>query len=293
MLILDAHAHFYDAFHRDTFLDTAAARFQAASKGQPVLGCLLLADVRESRVFESWRRQAVAASRRPPEPDPAAVDSAPFRPRRVAQPRGLGWWFETSPEEVTLLARNHAGALIAVVAGRQIRAEEGLEILAFGTREVPPDGAPFGEALHIAFSIAPLVIVPWGFGKWVGMRGELVRRALERHGDRLCLGDSGGRPGILPSPRLFRVARALNVPVLSGSDPLPFPSHVRAVARLGSILDVTPDFNRLFGSTRAAIDSRCAVQTFGRLEHPGAFVQDQLRLRWRHRVDAVAPVVSR
>ncbi len=50
------------------------------------------------------------------------------------------------------------------------------------------------------------------------------------------LGDNSGRPALSVVPRLFKLAARLGIPILPGSDPLPFPGEERKIGRYGLVL---------------------------------------------------------
>jgi len=252
MLIVDAHVHFYPCFERDTFLGVAADRFAKIAGGRDALGYLMLTESRGSNVFAAWRDGREREGR---------------------------WSFEPSSEAVTLLARNAGGTRMAVIAGRQVATRGGLEVLALGTDAHIADDQAFEEAVESALSCAPLVVLPWGFGKWWGGRGSIVRDILERYAGRVYLGDNGGRPRVVPRPGLFDRAEALGMDVLPGSDPLPFAGHTHAVARAGFVLDAAVDEAQPLQAMLHALRAAPSVTAFGESERFGTFVRDQLRMQ--------------
>jgi hypothetical protein len=250
MLIVDAHVHFHTCFDRDTFLNTAVERFARVAAGSDALGYLMLTESRGANAFAAWRDDG----------------------RRHGD-----WWFEPTEEPATLLACQSGGMRLAVVAGRQIATRGGLEVLALGTLAQVPDGLVFEEAVEAALADAPLVVLPWGFGKWWGDRGAIVKHVVDRYRGRLYLGDNGGRPSLMPEPRLFAHAAELGVGVLPGSDPLPFPNHARSVGRAGFLLDAVPDLARPLDAMLGAL--RAQPRAFGDGERLAAFVRDQVRMQ--------------
>jgi hypothetical protein len=271
-LLIDTHVHFHPGFRRDDFLDAALASFArgAAELGVdgPFTGCLMLAETAEERWFLRLSRQEEGA-------------------------RFGAWQFEPTGDDAVLTARRRTdGAMLLIVAGRQVRSREGLEVLALATREEFPDGLPFSDALTRVRWSGAVTVIPWGFGKWWLYRGALVEAALRRvTGPGIFLGDNAGRPQSAGRPRLFREAEARDIPVLPGSDPLPLPEHAVRAGSYGFLLQDGLDPERPVQSLKQALGSLTAEpRTFGRRTSLAGFCRDQLALRFRSwRPAPVAP----
>ncbi|HWV55948.1 MAG TPA: hypothetical protein VNZ57_00630 [Longimicrobiales bacterium] len=255
LFLVDAHAHFYPVFDPAAFLDTAAARFDTAAAGRPATGYLLLAEVGGVPVFSSWRDGPLLAR---------------------------GWEIDTTDEASAIIARDDRARRFVVINGQQTVAREGLEVLLFGTDARVADGMSFQATVAAALECAPLVVLPRGFGKWWGRRGAEIRRAVDRYSDRIFLGDTPGWHPQTPGERaLFATVRAAGIPVLRGSDPLPFPDHAIAVARAGSVLAGTPNLRRPLTALLGALRSRAEPTEFGAPVPKTGFVREQVRLRLR------------
>ncbi|HEX9944579.1 MAG TPA: hypothetical protein VGG03_21420 [Thermoanaerobaculia bacterium] len=271
-LLIDAHVHFHPGFDRDAFLDAALDNFAwgAAELGiaPPFMGCLMLAERAGERCFLQWAQDEDGAH--------------------------LGAWeFEPAADPAALIARRCTdGKRLLVVAGRQVRSREGLEVLGLATLEEFPDGLSFRDALaRVRWSDA-LTVIPWGFGKWWFYRGALIEsvvRRAERPG--ICLGDNAGRPEVGGRPRLFREAEARGIPVLPGTDPLPLPGHADRAGTYGFLLEEGFDERQPARSLRRALRSLSTPpRTYGRRRDLTAFCQDQIALRLPRRpVPAAVP----
>ena len=260
-LLIDAHVHFHACFNRDAFLDAASRNFARGAAGMgitgPFTGCLMLAETAGERYFLRWQRRE---------------DGVKF---------GL-WDFEPTAEPAALIARRRSdGERLLVVAGRQVRSREGLEVLGLATLEEFPDGLPFRDALARVRWSGALTVIPWGFGKWWFYRGALIEAVVcraERPG--ICLGDNAGRLELAGRPRLFREAEARGIPVLPGTDPLPLPEHAGRAGAYGFLLEEGFDEEQPAQSLRRTLRSLAAPpRTYGRCRDLTAFCQDQLALR--------------
>ena len=268
-LLVDAHVHFHACFEQDAFLDAALANFRRGAGALGIdgafLGCLLLAE----REGDRW-----------------------FQRLRNGEEEGR-WSFEPTGEEASLVARRSPGdERLLVVAGRQVRTREGLEVLGLATTEEFPDGLPFEDALARVRWSGAVPVLPWGFGKWWFYRGGLIEALLRRPGPKwIFLGDNGGRPGTGGTPRLLREARRRGIPVLPGSDPLPLAGHEARAGSSGFVVQEGVDERQPAGALRQWLRG-LAVQppTFGGCQGLAQFCRDQINLRLRpSRISAPAP----
>lgn len=262
-LLVDAHVHFHPCFERDAFLDAAFANFQRGAEELrvgPFLGCLLLAEMTGERALQRLRNG-----------EPGA------------------WTLEPTGEPSSLMARRSPdGARLLVIAGRQVRTREGLEVLALLSTEEFPDGLPFRDALARVRWSGAVPVLPWGFGKWWFYRGSLIEGILRRPEPKwLFLGDNGGRPALGGPPRLLREGRAL---VLPGSDPLPLPEHATRAGSFGLLMREGVEERRPAAALRRWLREISAQPpVFGGCQSLARFCRDQVALRLRRRPRIPAP----
>jgi hypothetical protein len=214
-LPVDGHVHFHELGLVAPTLDAAATNFVAVSgRSTGTLGALLLTQAAGERVFESLKGPSLVG----------------------------GWRIEPVQEEPQTLIARRAGATIAIICGRQVRATDGLEVLALGTLETFPDGMQFPETVDAVCRSGALTAVPWGFGKWLGARGQRVKSmfALASPAD-LFVGDNGGRVGSFGVPAIVQSAAEKGFRVLPGTDPFPFSTDYRRVGSFGFLADVEAD----------------------------------------------------
>lgn len=188
--------------------------------------------------------------------------------------------------------RSPGGERLLVVAGRQVRTREGLEMLGLATTEEFPDGLSFEDALARVRWSGAVPVLPWGFGKWWFYRGGLIEALLRRPEPKwIFLGDNGGRPAVGGTPRLLREARRRGIPVLPGSDPLPLAGHEARAGSYGFLVREGVDEQQPAAALRQWLRG-LAVQppTFGGCQRLTQFCRDQIHLRLRpSRIPAPAP----
>jgi hypothetical protein len=259
-VLVDAHVHIHQVFLCERFLDAAARNFSRAAdelgaKGD-VVGYLMLTES-------------------------AAVDCfADLADGRLQ----TGYWQIIPTEEGESLAATRPGALpLFLIAGRQIATAERLELLALGTRERFPDGAPLRDALAAVADSGAVPVVPWGFGKWTGGRGRLIAGLLtDSRKVRLYAGDNGGRPRGSRRPRLLAVAERHGKLVLPGTDPLPFPGEANKVGRYGFVAEFDLDHRRPLASLRLWLQRQeGSPRSYGQLEGVWTFAQRQIGIQYR------------
>lgn len=253
-LPVDGHVHFHTLDRVAPTLDAAADNFRAMSRGPAgPLGAVLLAQAARERVFE------------------ALLASAPVP----------GWSFVPARDEPETLIARKGTATIAVICGRQVRTDDGLEVLAIGTRQEFPDGLTLSEAVDAVQRSGALTVLPWGFGKWLGERGKRVATMLEARGaDALFVGDNGGRATLMGVPALIRTSAQKGFRVLSGTDPLPVAGDYRRVGGFGFLAGIEVPEAAPWRALRAwLISRRASPEPYGRACGPVRFAVNQITLR--------------
>jgi hypothetical protein len=271
-VLIDAHVHLHDCFPPATFLESARRNFESAARqqGWPApLGVLMLTESEGIDWFDRLERLADGRKE-------GAV--APWVVARTNDPDAL----EARCE----------GRRLLLVAGRQVVAREGLEVLMLGTRAMVPDGGSLSDLLIEGARLGALRVIPWGAGKWLFGRGRLLRSiiATQRSEDGFFLGDGAGRPVFWSTPNHFPEAARRGIRVLPGTDPLPFPSQAGRAGSFGFRLEGRLDLSRPAVSLKAALrDPASRMTPYGRLERVLPFFRNQVAMQQRKRMRAAAP----
>ena len=194
-----------------------------------------------------------------------------------------GWLIERTQEATSLVASAPPDRRLFVIAGTQVVCAERLEVLALGARIRDLDGLPLAAVLDVIRAAGAVPVVPWGVGKWLGERGELVRTTLAAASPgSLFLGDNGGRWSGLGTPREFALADRRGIATLPGTDPLPLAHEVRRVGSYGFMLEgpFEPEF-----PARSVLDLILRLarspRVGGRRVGLRSFVRNQVALRLR------------
>ncbi|MDX3908916.1 MAG: hypothetical protein QHC67_03765 [Sphingobium sp.] len=183
---------------------------------------------------------------------------------------------EPSAEPEALWIGNRADPAL-VIAGRQIVSEEGLEVLALACIDMVDDGLPARALVSRLLAQDAIVVLPWGVGKWLGKRGQLVRDLIATYPKgTLFLGDNGGRPSFWP------MNASPSARILSGSDPLPLPGSAQRIGTFGTILSASLTREHPVRDLKRALRNPAQpLVPFGQTASVARFGRDQIRLRLR------------
>jgi hypothetical protein len=269
-VIVDAHVHIHNCFEAAEFFDHAFSNLKAMaeslSRSSDFVGVLMLTESTEDNYFTLFARMAGSQ-----EPSANFVNLGP-------------WTFVKTNEPSSLVVTDGKKKLI-LIAGRQIAAAEGLEVLMLGTDQMLEDGPPIRDLLEYMRFSGALRVIPWGAGKWFSRRGKLLSELIQSNDpDDFFLGDEGVRPIFWPTPRHFKEANRRGIRVLSGTDPLPFPWEISRVGTFGFWFHSSIDWSKPSEYVLAAIrDPRVALHPFGKLERPFRFFRNQFGMQLRKR----------
>jgi hypothetical protein len=257
--LVDAHVHLHRAFDAASFLGHTTQNFARAAhdlRAALHAGVLLLAEAPGEGAFE--RIAAIGQ---------AGVPSA----RRSA-------------ETGSIVVTGAGAAPLVVIAGRQLVTAEGVEVLALMTGDQIPQGASLAVTLELVRQSGAIPVLPWGFGKWMFRRGRLVADILRSEAN-VFVGDNAGRRRRGRDPRLFALARDRSIPILPGTDPLPFRSQEDRAGSCGFVVPQPIDLDHPARDLRNWLQaSRAQPRRYGPLESTVAFVWNQARMQWRKRV---------
>ncbi len=266
-IFIDAHVHIYPEFDREVFFKAVFANFLAASKREHISTensyVLALAESRDNDVFLSLYQDAApftAVSEQQSDPDAVKI-------------------YKTEESDSLLIRMGEH--TISLVAGRQIISKENIEVISLLSLAKHTDREwPLEDLVKIVAENGGIAVIPWGVGKWFGERGKVVKKCIESsHDFPLFVGDNGNRPSFWPVPSLFPTAEEQNVPLLSGSDPLPLVSHGNRAASSGTLLlNGQISCNHPGASLRKQLVQPCEKREFGERLGSIRFVFEQFRM---------------
>jgi len=127
--------------------------------------------------------------------------------------------------------------------------------------------------------------VPWGVGKWLGIRGKLVEAVLGSMGlNALYVGDNGGRLDLTGLPARLKDLQRRGFRMLPGTDPFPFGGDLRRVGSFGFMAEVTFDEAAPWRGLREWLLRRpSSPKAYGRACGPGRFLVNQVGIQLYNR----------
>lgn len=263
LILADAHVHIYDCFDLDQFLDAAYENFKrsAAQQGHQnkFTAALLLTETSHDHYFNTLQQAA----------------------QGQASPLTQRWQFKQTQEAGALYAYTADQQEMWIIAGRQIITAEDLEVLALASDQTFEDGHPIETVIRDVLAGGGIPVIPWGFGKWLGRRGQIVNRLLDqREFPVLFLGDNSGRPVFWKRPPYFQQAEQQGLLVLPGTDPLPFASEVSRPGQFGFAIPGALNSDTPITSLKQALLApEAKLKTYGSLENPFRFFRNQLAMQ--------------
>lgn len=218
LIICDTHVHIYRTYDLRRAFDAAYSNLGAhAPAGQAWRGMLFLTERSDCTFFRELTAQ-----------------THPGFSVETIDPRGL----------VRLTTEDRRS--LYVIAGRQTRSTERLEVLTLGSDIPFDDDLAFVDLMQRVEEEATRdglrIVLPWSPGKWRGRRGALIREYLGRCDPRIvCVGDTALRPDSTPLPSIFRLAEARGIVVVAGSDPLPLAGEESMIGRYATVYRIADD----------------------------------------------------
>lgn len=274
-LYADGHVHLYAEYDQTRFFHCSlrcATSFRA-----PLL--LLLAEPEGHSYFRLLRDHVGERA-------PAATPASSAQPD-IAALEGLTLATTSEPCSLTVAAHGSSNPQVFLIAGRQFVSRENLEVLAVGLDpedelcRTPRQSRDAEELIGRGLEAGAIVILPWGFGKWIGSRGrqaaQLACKTRFGKAPLFFLGDSSARCWPWPTPKPFRGPAR----VLPGTDVLPLAGFENRLARYGFRLRGEFDQNAPFGSLAELLRRQVPLETFGRRDSLARAILAQLRLRLR------------
>ena len=265
MILFDGHTHIYDCYDLEKFFVAAFENFSTAAakleNGGDVTCFMLLSEAGGLHYFRKLQTLARSSKDTPP----------------------VSWRVEESDEEFSLFIYHNdfPSMRLIVAAGRQLITKEKLELLALLTEQEFEDGMTLETGVKAVSEAGGIPVCPWGVGKWMGARGEILSTYMVHQDELFFLGDSGGRPSFWPQPSLLK-ADSVKTKILSGSDPLPLIGEEIKVGSFGTYIDCECPKERPVTFLKELLKKTdVELKGYGGLCCPLMFFKNQVALRRR------------
>jgi hypothetical protein len=266
LIIADAHVHLYPNFSPEELLEAALHNFKKIARRDfpnvPWVAFLFLGESKEENGFSFLNR--------------LAGDHKHVSPERTGK-----WSFHQTREDCSLYGRFNEEGGFYIIAGRQIKTAENMEILALGTNHHFEEERPIKELIEMIGKCGAIPVIPWGVGKWLGPRGRMIKTLLQSQvAPWFFLGDSRKRPVLWPKSALFKQGALIGVKNLPGSDPLPLSGQDKEPGGYGFQVMGPIDADYPFKSIKKLLlTPEILPVPYGRGENLFRFGWNQLRLR--------------
>jgi len=260
-ILVDTHAHYYPFCTFLEYFDSAYLNMQSAARthnnSSSFTAVLCLLETRTSHWYQDLLEMASAK-------------------------KTIGnWALEVLNETQLLRLSQNNGKELLVLPGQQIITAENLELLIIGSTDMIAHDDDIRSYLS-KFGPSHLVIIPWGVGKWLGSRGRIVSELIHQKKYDFALGDNSGRTSLWQYVPQFNQAKANNINIIAGSDPLPIHGQHKKIASYGVILTEAMPQQTLAQKLRDVIlNSQSNIKQYGRLDNVFQFFTSQLLLRLR------------
>ncbi len=265
-IFIDSHVHFYDCFDLSGFLSAAQNNFRkAASQAGLEKGysAILLLSERNSENWFQW-----------------LVDRARENPL-IDQRQNRTWQLQYNEKDVSIKVFNDHYPPLFIIPGRQVVTKDSIEVLLLGTAETYEGRVSLLALLKSVRDKDLISVMPWGVGKWLGKRGDMVKKTIiNETGRTFFIGDIAGRPVFWPEPSLFQLAAETEIRLLQGTDPLPLPDAVSVAGSYGfSITMPQPRERHAQQIKKKLLDPETITVPYGAREKPLKFLRNQILLR--------------
>ena len=261
-IIADTHAHLYREYDFRLFFQVALTAFEA--RVHEIAGTKLLNN--------DWRGVLCLVER---------TGQHFFQDLRDGTTRIPDHQITMSQDPLILKVTQTGKRTLYLLAGRQIVAREGIEVLALGMAEEVQDGTPALDIIKTIRKHGGLPVLPWALGKWMFERGQVLRKLLESgSADEFAVGDTSLRPREWPMPCPLRIAKTRGFALLAGSDPLPPPREVVHVGQYVTTVQGAWEETAPFQSILTALSSNTSYIGWAGSRSSGCEVLRRVVAHW-------------
>lgn len=260
----DSHVHFHKCFDKGLFFDHAFENLSKTALPAVKNGILFFTEGKNENYFNQLRDLTSIKSLRKKQTE-YLIDSK-------------------SGDNFFAVKNTNDGTRLIIVTGYQIVTKENLEVLSLGTRKRLNDGNSIEDTISEVQSLGGIPVIPWGFGKWYGSRGNKVNELIGKKLYPFFLGDNGGRTDLLPFPSQFIDAKSKGIKILPGSDPLPFINEVSKVLSYGFTFEANINDTNLWDEVKSVLlNPEFSFNIFGKITSPLNFIRTQIAMQIKKR----------
>lgn len=263
MILIDSHVHFHKCFKIEKFFSSVFQNFSTEvlkhEEKSDWYGVLCLTEISGSNFFEALFSKKIA-------PDEFSL--------------------EFTNEEESVIVKNKYDEIIIVIAGKQIIAQNGIEVLALGTTKNFETNNCIEKTISEVNESSAIAVLPWGVGKWLGRKKEIIKKfVFENSEEKFFLGDNSGRPSFWAEPDIFEIGKSSNHFILAGTDALAIPREENKTGTYGFYLNSEINLEEPAKDLLSQISNlKAQPKIFGNLENPVKFFKNQITMQMRKRI---------
>lgn len=264
LFLVDSHVHIHECFNIEEYLNFIFGNFSNSAReidnSISWVGILLLTEIKGINFFNSLLNS-------------------------LSQKKINNFNIIRTEEDESYIIQNGSGHKVIVISGRQIITEGGIELLALCTTKNFKEHEDLEKTILNVITANAIPVVPWGFGKWVGEKKNIIKNLINLDKDiKFFLGDNSGRPRFWFEPYLFKLGKSCSRFVFPGTDALPIPSEVSKTGSYGFYLKTELNLSKPSeGLKKVLNDLNESPLTFGKLENPIKLFRNQLIMQLNKR----------
>jgi len=266
LFLVDSHVHIHDCYNLKEFFLSVYSNFSIFSKqidnSLKWIGVLCLTEMDRVNYFDKLKNFSHSSIE-----------------------LGDEFVVESTNEDNSLIITNSAGQKIIIISGKQIIAENGIEVLALGAINSFSKHKSLQETVDAVNKVNAIPIIPWGVGKWLGKRKEVIECFIRKnHNNKFLLGDNSGRPIFWSEPNIFNLGKSNNHFVIPGTDSLAITSEQGKTGKYGFYLKTEMNLLRpadFFIEYFSNMNTE--PKNFGKLEDPFRFLKNQIIMQLKSR----------
>ncbi len=257
MILIDSHVHIHSNFELNGFIGNVFKNFNEFTKDSLVnnncLGILCLTEIEGTDYFSKLKSKKIILNKK--------------------------FNIVKTDEDESVIIQNNNDNKIVLIKGHQIVSSEGLEVLSLCSKKRIESGKDIVSTITKIIKVGGITILPWGVGKWIGKKREIIEELILSE-LKFFIGDNSGRLKFIHEPALFHIAKKNKHFVLPGTDALPIKNQINKTGKFGFILQDKIDLNKPAQSLKnILLNLDYQPEQFGDLECFPTFLKNQISMQ--------------
>ncbi len=251
-IAIEPHSHFYENFSIENYLNSFIGHVNL-TKNHPDLFCIVINDTNKFRCFEIFKNS-------------------------LTTNKDL---FKNYFKKNNILFFSYKNNKFCVIKGIQVITRENIEVLIFPYSDTNlTHGLPFLNTIEKAKKNEKIIAIPWGFGKWIGNKKSIIKKAIEENFnyEYFFLVDSYSRVFKSLNKEIFTQATKLNVTILGGSDPFPITKDDKINGALFTLIETSYKIEEILTEEKKLFAKENTYVLLGYRENKSSFIKRQFKI---------------